>query len=70
MPLEELYDVRPVDVEPPQVVRRHDSADCAACGEPTTEIRLRRLAGRNLCRPCFAEVLSGTEGVAPPASKE
>jgi formylmethanofuran dehydrogenase subunit E len=69
LPLEELYDVRPVEVEPPTVVRRHDSLDCAACGEPTAEIRLRRLGGRELCQPCFDEALSGTERVAGPVTR-
>ncbi|MDP8986785.1 MAG: FmdE family protein [Actinomycetota bacterium] len=70
MPLEELYDVRPVDVEPPEVIRRHHSVDCAACGEPTAEIRLRRLGGRDLCQPCFGEALSGTGRPAAPTAEQ
>ncbi|MDP9070235.1 MAG: FmdE family protein [Actinomycetota bacterium] len=66
-PLEALYDVRPVAVEPPRPARIHISIDCASCGEPTMETRVRRLDGRELCPPCFDAAMAGSESVAPPS---
>ena len=66
-PLEALYDVREVSIEPPRPARIHLSIDCASCGEPTMETRIRRLDGRELCPPCFDAAIAGTETVAPPS---
>lgn len=52
-PLEELYDVREVDVSLPPLARVFTSVVCAGCGEPTMETRVRRLSGEQLCQPCF-----------------
>ncbi len=65
-PLEELYDVREVEVEPPQPARILASLECAACGEPTMETRIRRLDGREVCLPCFEDALAGVERVSIP----
>lgn len=65
-PVEQLYEVREVEVSPPQRARIHASVDCASCGEPTMETRIRRLEGRELCPPCFEQALSGTVPLAPP----
>jgi len=67
MPLEELYDVREVDVEAPPPARILASVDCALCAEPTMETRLRRLDGRELCQPCFEAALAGKAPVAAPS---
>jgi formylmethanofuran dehydrogenase subunit E len=58
-PIEDLYDVREVSVRPPRRARIHASVECASCGEPTMETRIRRLEGRDLCPPCFEEALAG-----------
>lgn len=50
---EELFDVAPVDGEPPAKARIHASVTCAACGEKVMETRVRRLHGQELCEPCF-----------------
>ncbi|MDQ4146082.1 MAG: FmdE family protein [Actinomycetota bacterium] len=65
-PLEQLYEVREVEVEPPRRARIHASVDCAFCGEPTMETRIRRLEGHELCPPCFERALAGTVQVPPP----
>jgi len=65
-PLEELYDVRDVDVDLPPLARVFASVECASCGEPTMETRVRRLAGRELCPPCFDAALAGDAPVAAP----
>lgn len=75
-PLEELYEVRDVDIATPPRARIHASVECTACGEPTMETRIRRLEGQELCQPCFEQRLAGTTivplssptGVAGPAS--
>lgn len=58
-PLEDLYDVREVTVETPRPARIHTSVECAVCGEPTMETRIRRLNGQELCPPCFEQELQG-----------
>ena len=68
-PLDQLYDVRRVDVSPPPNARILASVPCAACGEPTMETRIRRLDGRDLCVPCFDAALSGTTPVALPGTQ-
>ncbi|MDP8976711.1 MAG: FmdE family protein [Actinomycetota bacterium] len=69
MPLDELYDVREADVDVPPPARILASLDCALCGEPTMETRLRRLDGRELCQPCFEAALAGRAPVAAPTAK-
>ncbi len=66
-PLEELYDVRDVDVEVPPPARIFASVNCAVCEEPTMETRVRRLDGRELCNPCFEQAMAGASPVAPPS---
>lgn len=63
-PIEDLYAVRPVVVEAPWPARIHRSIDCASCGEPTMETRIRRLNSREFCLPCFKEALRGTVPVS------
>ncbi|MGH9183510.1 MAG: FmdE family protein [Acidimicrobiales bacterium] len=69
VPVEDLYAVEEVAVEVPPRARVDPSVGCATCQEPTTETRIRRLGGRDLCLPCFEAVLAGTEPVAPPAGR-
>jgi len=52
-PIEELYNVREVDITMPRAARIHRSVPCESCGEPTMETRIRLLGGRQLCPPCF-----------------
>ncbi len=67
-PLEQLYEVREIDVEAPKPARIHVSVECASCGEPTMETRIRRLDGRELCLPCFEAAMAGNVRVASPAA--
>ncbi len=69
VPLEDLYDVREVHVDAPPPARILTSVDCADCGEPTMESRVRRLDGRELCQPCFEAALAGKTAVAPPTAR-
>ena len=69
LPLEELYDVREVRVEPPPPARILASVDCATCGEPTMESRVRRLDGRELCQPCFESALAGKTPITAPTPR-
>lgn len=62
-PVEDLYDVRDVDVETPHPARIHTSVECASCGEPTMETRVRLMGGQQLCPPCFEQALTGTTRV-------
>lgn len=65
-PLDELYDVAEIDVPAPPPARILVSVECASCGEPTMETRIRRLDGRELCLPCFEQELSGSVRLAAP----
>lgn len=66
VPIETLYDVREVRAEIPPIARIMASVDCAACGEPTMETRIRLLHGEQMCGPCFDERLAGRTPVATP----
>lgn len=57
-PLDQLYDVREVQVSAPPTARVMASVVCAACGEATMETRIRRLEGLDLCPPCFEAALA------------
>lgn len=50
---DELFEVKPVDGEPPAKARIHASVTCSGCGEKIMETRVRRLGGQELCEPCF-----------------
>ena len=50
---DELFSVTPVNEPMPHRARLHASVNCADCGEQAMETRVRRLAGRDLCVPCF-----------------
>jgi len=69
MPVEELYDVRKVDVDAPAPARILASIECESCGEPTMETRVRRLDARQLCLACFDKAFSGIEAVAGPSRR-
>ncbi len=69
-PLEELYEVREVNIEAPPHARILVSVTCAACGEPTMETRITRLDGRELCRPCYDQSMAGEAPVATPMRKK
>jgi formylmethanofuran dehydrogenase subunit E len=70
MPVEQLYDVQPVDVKAPPPARILASVDCSTCGEPTMETHVRRLEGRELCAPCFDAAMEGKTPVAAPARRQ
>ena len=49
---DELFEVRDVTgAEVPPRAFVHVSVECAECGEPTMETRIRRFGGRELCPP-------------------
>ena len=69
VPIEQLYEVREVDVAMPPTARVMASVDCSACREPTMETRIRRLDGAELCGPCFDQRLAGRAPVAAPSRR-
>ena len=50
---EELFTVTAIQAPMPHRARLHASIACADCGELTMETRVRKLAGREICLPCF-----------------
>lgn len=65
IPIEQLYNVREIDMEMPHRARIHTSVTCESCGEPTMETRVRRFGGRELCQPCFETAFEGPVEKAP-----
>lgn len=54
-PVEEMFDIRFVDVEIPQKARIFNSVKCAKCGEMMAESRARVQNGEYVCIPCYEE---------------
>ncbi len=52
-PLEELFDLQPIEGRPPRRARIFASLTCEDCGEQMMETRSRRYDGLTLCIPCF-----------------
>lgn len=55
---EELFEITETTEPPPKKARIHTSIECAECGEPAMETRIRRFGGRDLCIPCFEKIES------------
>lgn len=51
-PLEELFTILPVDMDPPPKAVIEPSVRCEGCGEPTMPSKMVEAAGRRLCRAC------------------
>jgi formylmethanofuran dehydrogenase subunit E len=51
--LEDLFELKPVQADPPAKARILASLICDACGEAVMESRLREHQDRRLCLPCF-----------------
>ncbi|MEE4240064.1 MAG: FmdE family protein [Desulfopila sp.] len=54
--LRDLFEVFPLEKEPPRRARILSSLICDQCKEETMESRTRRFAGETLCIPCFKKV--------------
>lgn len=61
-PAEELFEVRPVQIELPQEAQIHKSVVCDECGEPTMETRVRTVGDRRLCIPCADRAEASARG--------
>ncbi|MDW7732209.1 MAG: FmdE family protein [Methanolobus sp.] len=58
-PVEEMFDIRFVDVEIPQKARIFNSVRCVKCGEMMAESRARVQNGEYVCIPCYEEYTRG-----------
>jgi len=47
-----LLTISEVAIDEPEPARIHRSENCAVCGEPVMETRLREIGGRQVCIPC------------------
>lgn len=52
-PLDDLFEIKPVDTPVPAKARIHDSVVCAGCGETVMETRSRLFRDQSYCLPCF-----------------
>ncbi|RPJ71432.1 MAG: formylmethanofuran dehydrogenase [Desulfobacteraceae bacterium] len=57
--IEELFEVKPVQGDPPARARILSSLTCDGCGEAVMETRLRAHRDRRLCAPCFNSLQRG-----------
>ncbi len=55
-PLQKMFDLEPLDTQPPRRPRILESLTCEHCMEDTMESRTRRFAGETLCVPCYEKV--------------
>ena len=53
-PLEDLFEVRQVEIDMPDKARILDSVICTECGEATMSTRVRYFRGQPYCIPCFS----------------
>jgi formylmethanofuran dehydrogenase subunit E len=56
---EDLFEVKPVQADPPAKARVLSSLICDACGEAVMESRMREHQSRRLCLLCFNALLHG-----------
>lgn len=58
-PLEELFDVREVELELPKKAVIFNTIQCAECGEGVMEAKARLKNGKTVCPACFEEYTRG-----------
>jgi len=54
--LDDLFEIRDIEVPPVRPARILTSIVCDHCGEATMESRIRLIGGEKLCSPCFQKV--------------
>jgi formylmethanofuran dehydrogenase subunit E len=52
-PLEDLFEVEPVEIEIPSKAKIFKSLECPECGEMVSEHRVKNLDGKYICIDCF-----------------
>lgn len=53
---EDIFKIREVEFNPPDMAHIHDSIICEKCGEPTMAIRIQEYEGKKLCIPCYEKI--------------
>jgi len=51
-PVDELFSVKEVKMEPPQKAMILPSKPCSRCGEPAMASKLKEINGKLVCRGC------------------
>lgn len=52
-PLEDVFAMRPTDIDLPPKARIEPSKNCARCGEPTMASKLKEIGSALVCRDCL-----------------
>lgn len=52
-PVEELFEIKEIDLEFPPTAEIRDSVECEICSEPVMETKARLKEGKVVCIPCF-----------------
>jgi len=53
---EEIFNIKEVDFNPPEMAHIHESIICDKCGDPTMKTRIKSIENKNYCIPCFKEM--------------
>ena len=53
-PVEEIFDFKEAQFDPPEKAQILPSIPCSQCGEPTMESRLTKKAGLQMCKGCLS----------------
>jgi formylmethanofuran dehydrogenase subunit E len=53
---EEIFDIKDVEISPPDKARIFNDIICDNCGEPAMAARIREKDGKNYCIPCFKKI--------------
>ena len=54
MPEEQMFDIKPVQMDLPSKAQIAPSKPCARCGEPTMSTKLKNVDGEMICRGCLS----------------
>ncbi|WDC84836.1 FmdE family protein [Caloramator sp. mosi_1] len=58
-PIDDVFEIKPVNMPLPEKARIFNSIICAECGESTAEHRIRIQNGKMVCLDCFREYTRG-----------
>ncbi len=58
-PIDDLFDLKEPNFEPPQRARLFNSIECELCGEYAAEHRMRLYDGKKVCADCYPDYSRG-----------
>ncbi|MHA1804173.1 MAG: FmdE family protein [Promethearchaeota archaeon] len=55
---EDVFEIKPVEFNPPKEAEIHESIRCDKCGEPTMSTRIKIHENKKLCIPCYNQMVN------------